>query len=460
MAEAVSGGVVDGDEGAGCGDEGGVARGCCGGFGQGFGAGLERRQVEPAGQLGLDGGEFLGQGGGMGGEVQRHDRVGEQAPDGADVDAGVADEVGLVDLVEEVVGGVPPPAEGVAHLDRGGGLVAEGAEEAGDADAPEGHVGGAAFAAAFVLEVGFGADGFGGEAGEFGVAGAFGHDGGADAAGAVDVDVDGAAAFELVPVGVGVPAGAGVAAVAVAGPEAEAEVAAPLAAVGGHDAGDLHHGGVGAAVVHDAVVPGVVVAAEEDEGAVGVGSIQVGLEDGGLAPAGVDFGVEGDVWGFAAGQAVAEGGAVGVGDGAGDGCGEVGEGFGAGAAPDRGDAHFVEVFVRADVELPGGPGLEGASGDGGVGDAFDEDDGAGETIAGEVGVGAVGQIDQGGGEACGGRRAGEGVGYGGEWCAVGLDGGLAGQADVGVVADEGGAVAGGVELGLDVAHAFELVGGA
>ena len=79
-----------------------------------------------------------------------------------------------------------------------------------------------------------------------------------------------------------------------AGPEAEAQAAFPGAAASGCEARHLQHGGIGAAVVHYAIVPSVVVAAEQDEGSVCVaaGGAELGLQDGGFAPTGVDLGVK------------------------------------------------------------------------------------------------------------------------------------------------------------------------
>ena len=470
MAEAVAFGVVERHHGAGELHQRAVraARADVGRI-EGFGFGLdvpgflmEGAEEEAVVQRGFDPRDLGAERLGVGGVVEREARLGQEGPEGAGDDAGVAFEVGGVDLVEGVVGCVPPPAECVAKGAGAALLLADAAEHGWDADAAEGHVAVPAGAAGLVGRVGFGGDGLGGDGGEFGAGGAVAEFGCADAAGGVDVDVGGAAAFELVPVGVGVPCGAGVAAVGVPGPEAKAERSVPFRTVCGEDAGAFEHGRVGGAVVHDAEVPGVVVAGEEDEGVAGRGDVvrgvHVGDEEGGLAPSGLDLGVQGDLDRIAGGEPGAQGGAVGPGDRAGDGLGELGDGGAAGAAPHGGDAHFVKVVVGADVELGGGVGAGGAGCDGWACDAVDEEDAAAEVSAGEVGVAPLAEVGDGGGEALGGRGEGEAVCDGGDGEAVEEDLSGAGETDVGVVDEEGRAVAAVIEGGLDVAQAGEFVG--
>ncbi len=52
----------------------------------------------------------------------------------------------------------------------------------------------------------------------------------------------------------------------VTGPEADAQAALPLVAPLGQKAGRFQHGGIGPAIVHHAVVPGIVMAGKEHEG--------------------------------------------------------------------------------------------------------------------------------------------------------------------------------------------------
>ena len=93
----------------------------------------------------------------------------------------------------------------------------------------------------------------------------------------VDIDVADAALVQLVPVAIGVPGGAGVAPVRVPRPEGEANAAPQFAPSLRQQPRDLELGGVGRAVVHDAQVPGIDVAAEEDE-AVLLAARQIGGE--------------------------------------------------------------------------------------------------------------------------------------------------------------------------------------
>src|ERR1700733_5468039 len=79
--------------------------------------------------------------------IQRQYRLGKQPPDGMQEEVGVAPQDRLVDLIQRVVPGVPPPASaegepvGGACLRR---LGAHVAEHGGYADAPERFVAGTA----------------------------------------------------------------------------------------------------------------------------------------------------------------------------------------------------------------------------------------------------------------------------------------------------------------------------
>jgi len=77
-----------------------------------------------------------------------------------------------------------------------------------------------------------------------------------------------AAPVEIAPVLIDIPGGAGIAAMRVAGPEADAQAAPQGFRPRRKQSHGFQHGGIGAAIVHHAVIPGVVMAREQDEGAV------------------------------------------------------------------------------------------------------------------------------------------------------------------------------------------------
>src|SRR5439155_956168 len=149
---------------------------------------------------------------------------------GQRVDPRVPDEVDPVDLVEGVLGGVPPPPEAAAapaparaeqarhlllHRAALRGLARERHEDRRQADAPEGLVAGAPEALVVELLAGDLADGAAGEADRLGHGVRLAEDLGAHPAGRVDVDVRHAALVQVRPEVVGVPGRGGVAAVRV-----------------------------------------------------------------------------------------------------------------------------------------------------------------------------------------------------------------------------------------------------
>ena len=207
----------------------------------------------------------------MRGEVERQHRIGQQPPQRVHIDARVAHQVLLVDLVQQIVRRVPPPAERVAHLHRRRRLLAERAEHRGNADAPERLIGGTRHALAGILRARLLADRIAGQRDQFRRGGSILQHRRADAAGGIDVHMHRAAPFQLVPVLIGIPGGTGIAAMRMAGPEAKPQPAPPLAALARGEPRHLQHRGVGRAVVHHAVVPGVVMAGEQDERTVRVG---------------------------------------------------------------------------------------------------------------------------------------------------------------------------------------------
>ena len=134
-------------------------------------------------------------------------------------------------------------------------------------------------------------------------------------------------------------------------PEGHAHAAIELVLVLCQQASDLEHGGVGGAVVHGAVVPGVDVAVEHDVG-VFSGAGQVARECRDLAPGTIGLGHEpyGD-------RPLLHGRAdllpVRLGHGNGWKLGEQTGGLWYWGSPDRRDAHLVDVFV-VDVDLGDG----------------------------------------------------------------------------------------------------------
>ena len=188
-----------------------------------------------------------------------------------------------------------------------------------------------------------------------------------------------------------------------------------------------------------------------------VGSVDLGLQDRRLPPAGVDLGVQRHLRLLAACQALAQRAAVGVRHGADDGGGQVGLRLARRTAPHRRDAHLVQMLVRADLHLAHRAGMRRARGLAGAGDAFRQHDRAAQVASGEVGCVAVADIDQPSGHALRRRTAREGMRDAGERLVVHIDARLAGQADIGVVHDEVGAVAVFVELRLEVAQALQLI---
>ena len=180
---------------------------------------------------------------------------------------------------------------------------------------------------------------------------------GADAAGRIDVDMGDAAAVELVEILVHIPGRARIAPMRMAGPEADAQAAPPSRAPLGEKPRRLEHGGVGAAIVHHAEIPGVVMAGEKHEGRVRPRRpVELGDEKRRLAPARVDLRVQHRLELAVGGELGAQGLAIELRDGAGDRRGEQRERLFRGASPDRRDAHLVQMLMRRDMKLAHGAG--------------------------------------------------------------------------------------------------------
>ena len=391
-------------------------------------------------------------------DIERQHLVAKEAAERDGDDARVAREKRLVDLVDEVVRRVPPPAERVAHLHGARRLMADAAVHRRDADAPEGGVAGARGTLAFVMLAALGERRLLGERHELGDDAVLGEDGRSDAARRIDIHMGDAAPLEIVEMRVGVPGRPRIAPMRMAGPEADAQAPPPGAAPLGHQPRRFQHGGVGAAIIHHAVIPGVVMAGEEHEGRIlAAGTVELGDEERRLAPARIDLGMERDRDLAAAGELRPQGLAIGLGDGAGDGRGHLGERLVRGAAPDGRDAHLVEMLMGRDMQLARGAGRLGARRDRGARNAVDEHDLAAAIGAREIGFRPVTDIDELGREPGFRRRQREGMGDALELAPIGLDARAAGQADIGVMREELGAIAVSVEAGLQIAEALELL---
>ena len=182
----------------------------------------------------------------------------------------------------------------------------------------------------------------------------FFQDGGSLGSHRVDIDVADAALVQVVPVAIGVPGGAGVAAVRVPGPEGEANAAPQLVPPLGQQPSDFELGGVGRAVVHDAQVPGIDVAAEENE-AVLLAAGQIGGEGRNHGPGQVRLRdqLHGDR--TSRRDAAFSRAAILTGDADGRHVRQQRGGLRRRRSPDRGDAHLVDVLV-VDVDLTDRPG--------------------------------------------------------------------------------------------------------
>jgi len=306
--------------------------------------------------------------GGDGPEVHGQQRSLAQMPEDMHVDLGVQRQHVRIDLFDGVFAGVPPPghfaadegAEGERHVvgvGFAGGDLAEAHEEGGKADAVEAHVTGTAHAVGVGFLAGVAPDNLLAEMGQLQVGGECAVESCPASAGGINVDMGHAVVVQLLPVVVHIPGGAGIAPVTVAAPEGDAQAAAQLLAVGAEDAGDLGHGGVGAAIVHGPHLPRIEVAAEEHE-VVALCAGQIGDQDGRLGPVAVDVGVEPHTHreptgrgGDAAAQVVA----ILFDDGNGGSAGNARGGLGGGRAPHAGDDHVVEMVV-VDEDLAGGSG--------------------------------------------------------------------------------------------------------
>lgn len=274
----------------------------------------------------------------------------------------------------------------------------------------------------------------------------------------VDVHMRDAPPVEVTEPGVSIPGRARVAAVRMAGPEAEPETAPELVAPGREQARNFQHGGIGAAVVHHAEVPGVMMAGEQDEAVVGrVGRVQIGFKDRGLAPAGIDLGEQGGLDVLSAQDTRLQGIAIRLADAQHDGLRQQVALRGRGAAPHRRDAHLVKVLQRRDVDLPDGPGLRGKQARGGVGHPLEKHDAPGGVGFCEVGRGAGAGIDHRCAHTVGPRRARKRVRNAVRLLAANQQPRRPGQADVGVTQHQLRAEPMAVELAAEVLEAFEFL---
>ena len=240
-------------------------------------------------------------------------------------------------------------------------------------------------------------------------------------------------------------------------PEAQAQPAPPLRALACGEARHLQHGGVGRAVVHHAVVPGVVMARVQDERTIRVRPIDLGLQYRRLPPAGIDLGMQRHLRLLAARQTLAQGAAIGVRHRAHHGRRQVGLRLARRAAPYRRYAHLVQMLVRADLHLTHGTGVRGVRRLARTGDALHQHDRAAQVAPGEIGCVAIADIDQPSRHAIGRRATREGMRDAGQRMVVHIDTRLARQADIGVVHDQPGPVAVLVQLGLKIAEALQLI---
>ena len=184
--------------------------------------------------------------------------------------------------------------------------------------------------------------------------------GGADAAGGIDIHMHGTAPFQLVPVLIGIPGRAGIAAMRMARPEAQPQARAATCRVRARRGAPPPAWWRWPAIVHHAVVPGVVMAGEQDERAIRRRAVDIGDQDRRLPPAGIDLGMQRHLRLLAARQTLAQRAAIGVRNGADDGGGQVGLRLDRRAAPDRRNAHLVQMLVRADMHLADRTGMRGA----------------------------------------------------------------------------------------------------
>ena len=166
---------------------------------------------------------------------------------------------------------------------------------------------------------------------------------------AIHVQVEHAMLVEVSPAMVRVPGGAAVPGVGMARPEGQPQVASQALLPGGEDATDLHLRRVARPVVHRAVVPGVHVAAHEDEIAVSPGRAEVRDEQRESAPARVHLGAEANPHGTPAQRLTEEAATLAI-DGDDGSLGEQAGVLGRGGAPDDGGDHLVHL-VPTGVDL-------------------------------------------------------------------------------------------------------------
>jgi hypothetical protein len=240
------------------------------------------------------------------------------------------------------------------------------------------------------------------------------------------------------------------------GPEDDAQTALPFGAPQRAEPRDFHHGGVRAAIVHRAVVPGVVVAGVEHERLVGAG--HVAHEDRRLAPASVDLGTQRRGQLAVRGKRRLDLGAGFQWHSDDHGRGKLGDRLMRRIAPDRRDAHLVHVLVRADVKLPGRARERGTPRHRRIGDPFHENDAAAHVLASKARLVASADIDQFRVQAGLRRGPRERMGDAGEFLIGGAHGSRTRQADEGVMQDEVRREPVSLHLGFDIFQTFELLG--
>ena len=127
------------------------------------------------------------------------------------------------------------------------------------------------------------------------------------------------------------------------------------------------------------------------------------------------------------------------------------------AAPDRRDAHLMQVLVRADVHLSDRTGERGVAAGAGIGHAVQQDDLSTNINCGKVITATVPGIDDRTVQPTRRRGSGEGVRDAIGCVGLDLDFRSSRQADVGVMQDQVGLVTISVERGLQIAEALQLL---
>ena len=270
--------------------------------------------------------------------------------------------------------------------------------------------------------------------------------------------MDDAAADQFIPVRVGIPGGAGIPAVRMAGPEAQSQPSLPRRPFGREQPSDLQHGGVGAAIIHDAVIPGIVMAGEHDERfVVAFWAWQLRHQQRRFPPACFHFGVQHDLDRFVALHAPLQGIAIRLAQADNNSRRQVRHRCAGGIAPNRRDAHLMQMLVRADVDLADGARQRRPVRCARIGNRLQQHDLAAHVQRGEVLRPAMAAVNDRPAQAVRRRGTRKGVGDAVRCRHLDFDPRSAWQTDVSVVQDQLGLVAVPVEGCLQVAKAFQLL---